>query len=469
MPAPAPPDIAPEAWEPARRMADRVLGPLDRFLHVEAASGIVLLLAALIGLGWANSPWGDSYDALWHTTITLGLGSLLFEQTLHFWINDGLMTIFFFVVGLEIRREMHGGELSEVKKAVLPIAAAIGGMVAPALIFLALNGSGEPRRGFGVPMATDIAFAVGVLALLGKRVPSALRVLLLALAIIDDVGAIVVIAVFYSGGLKLVGLLVACGAVGAVVLFQRFGVRKPLAYVLPGAVLWSGMLHAGVHPTMAGVILGMLTPVRAWFGEKGFVSATRDALDKFDERKRQEGRGMHDLLRPLHDIRRAHREALPPVVRIEAELHGWVAFGVMPLFALANAGVDLSGFDHADQDALRVLFGVFFGLLAGKPIGILLASLGAVRLGLCRLPAGVSFRGVTVVGLVAGIGFTMAIFIAGLAFSRTELLAAAKLGVLLASASAAVAGLAAGTLLLETGSIVGAAATAEDAEAAVDT
>ncbi|KYF75263.1 sodium:proton antiporter, partial [Sorangium cellulosum] len=442
------PQLAPGTWAPARRLAQRVLGPLDRFLHVQAASGIVLLIASVFALAWANSPWGDTYEHLWHVPITLGVGSFVFTQSLHFWINEGLMTIFFFVVGLEIRREIHEGELADLKRAALPIAAAVGGMIAPALLYLSLNTSPVSRHGWGVPMATDIAFAVGVLALLGKRVPPALRVLLLALAIIDDIGAIIVIALFYSSGVAWTGLLIAAGGGLAVLVLQRFGVRRPLAYVVPGAVLWSGMLRAGVHPTIAGVVVGLLTPVHSWFGSHGFLAAARRVLDEVGELAQREGHRAEELLSPLRQIKTAQREALPPVVRLQASLHPWVAYGIMPLFAFANAGVRVDGSSLGHGASATILLGVMLGLVVGKPLGVFLASFAMVRLGVCALPRGVGWPGIAVVGCVAGIGFTMAIFIAGLAFNDAAQLAAAKLGVLLASAVAAVIGLLVGRLVL---------------------
>jgi NhaA family Na+:H+ antiporter len=459
--------VAPETWAPARRVAAKILGPLERFLHVEAASGIVLLVAALVALAWANSPWSSSYEGLWHTPITVGFGSHVFTQTLHFWINDGLMAIFFFVVGLEIRREMYEGELADLKRAALPVAAAIGGMIAPALIYFAFNTGPESRQGWGIPMATDIAFAVGVLALLGKRVPPALRVLLLALAIIDDIGAILVIAIFYSSGFSWTGLLVAAGGVLGVLALQRLGVRQTLAYLVPGAVLWMGMFDAGVHPTIAGVILGLLTPVRAWFGKHGFVAAAHEAVEDFRASARDKD-DVQELLPPLRRLKHAHREALAPVVRIQAELHPWVAFAIMPLFALANAGVSLQGLEMDSAVSLTVVLGVALGLLIGKPVGILLASFATVKLGICALPRGVAWRGILLVGLVAGIGFTMAIFIAGLAFPGDGLLAASKLAVLLASGLAGVIGLVAGRVVLPAQPAPGGATTVSEAEARAD-
>ena len=314
-------------------------------------------------------------------------------------------------------------------------------------------------------MATDIAFAVGVLALLGKRVPPALRVLLLALAIIDDIGAILVIAIFYSSGLSILGLAIAVAGVGGILLFQRLGIRRAAFYLLPGAIIWLGILRAGVHPTIAGVVIGLLTPARSWFGKEGFLIAAGEAIDDFRQRVNGDERGQQSLQPPLKRIKEAHREALPPVVRIQATLHPWVAFGIMPLFALANAGVHLGGLDPRSPGFATVTLGVALGLVVGKPLGIVAASFVSVKLGICALPRGVSWIGVSVVGLVAGIGFTMAIFIAGLAFPGAALLATSKLAILLASALAAVIGLVVGRLVLHATHATGAASNVQEAEA----
>ncbi len=416
--------------------------PLERFVHIEASSGIVLLAAAVVAVVWANSPWHATYEHLWEKSIGLQLGGLTLAAPLHFLINDGLMVVFFFVVGLEIRRETHGGELSEVRRAILPVAAAVGGMIVPALLYLAVNDDPATRGGWGVPMATDIAFALGVLALLGTRVPAGLRVLLLVLAIIDDIGAIIVIALFYSTGIQWAWLAVAGLGLIVVLLLQRIGVRRPLAYIPAGVVLWAGLLKAGIHPTIAGVLLGLMTPARAWLGGEGFVLNAEKAVERVRSEVAQ-GHGARDLLEPLRDVGRAKREAVAPVVRLEAGLHPWVAFGVMPLFALANAGVPLGGGGRSD-----VTLAVLVGLLVGKPLGVLAGSFAVTKLGLASLPRRVTWAGVLVVGLVAGIGFTMAIFIAGLAFTRGEHLNAAKTAVLTASVFAAVAGLVAGRIVL---------------------
>jgi NhaA family Na+:H+ antiporter len=321
-------------------------------------------------------------------------------------------------------------------------------MAAPALIYLGLNLGSGATRGWGVPMATDIAFAVGVLTLLGRRVPAALRVLLLAVAIIDDIGAILVIALFYSSGFSLTGLAVCVSGVAAILALQRFGVRNPWVYVAPGFLVWFGLLLAGVHPTLSGVIVGMLTPVRSWYGEAGFAKEASEALAEFHAIARRRGHGSHELLSSLDRLKRARREALAPVVRIEANLHPWVAYGIMPLFALANAGVTLDSVDLSAPGALLAALGVSLGLAVGKPVGVLAASFLAVKLGWSVLPQGVDFRGLCVVGLVAGVGFTMALFIAQLAFHDPNLLSAAKLAVLLGSGVAGVLAIAVGRFLL---------------------
>ncbi|QHE76558.1 Na+/H+ antiporter NhaA [Hydrogenophaga sp. PBL-H3] len=423
----------------AQILAERTFSTLERFLHTEAVSGIVLLLAAAIALVWANSPAASSYHALWHTPVLIGLGSQVFSQSLHFWINDALMAVFFLVVGMEIRREMHEGALASLRLAALPLAAALGGVLVPALIYVALNTEPTQLRGWAVPTATDIAFAVGVLALLGRAIPGNVRVLLLALAIIDDIVAVLIIAVFYSGGLDFSGLLVAGLGVLMVLGLQRIGVGSAWAYVVPGAVLWLGLLQTGVHPTLVGVVLGLMTPVLPSRMREQPLDAVSRALDELNARANS---APHELAGPLRLLRRAQRELMPPVTRVQMALHPWVAFGVMPLFALANAGVTFDGVDLSQGAAQAVTVGVVLALVLGKPLGVIGASWLAVRLGWCRLPPGVNWPGVCLVGLLAGIGFTMSIFIATLAFDEANLLNAAKLGVLLASLVAAVLGLA---------------------------
>ena len=421
-------------------LTERALATLERFLHIEAASGIVLLIAATAALIWANSPFAHDYHALWHLPVSLGLGRFTTSQSLHFLINDGLMTIFFLVVGMEIRREIHEGALSNLRQASLPSMAALGGVAVPALIYVALNSDPTRLHGWAVPTATDIAFAVGVLALLGRNIPSNVRVFLLALAIIDDIIAVLIIALFYSGGLDPSGFLVAAMGVLVVLGFQRMGIGSAFAYVLPGAIVWIGLLMTGAHPTLAGVVLGMLTPVRSLPTRERPLEMVTHAAQKLRDHDEAEGTH-HHLTAPLKQLRFAQRELLPPVVRVQTALHPWVAFGIMPLFALANAGVSMDGIDLSAAGPQWVMAGVALALVLGKPLGIVGMSWLMVRLGWCRLPPDVSWGGVVLIGLLAGVGFTMSIFIAMLAFDSEALLGAAKLGVLVGSLVAALLGL----------------------------
>ncbi|MBC8066942.1 MAG: Na+/H+ antiporter NhaA [Deltaproteobacteria bacterium] len=401
-------------------------GLLTRYLSIEAASGVVLALCTVAALVLANSPWSPHYDALlaWHPVLELG--SLRVELPFHIVVNDGLMTIFFFAVGLEIRRELHAGELADVRRASLPAAAAIGGMVIPALLYFAFNPSGPTQRGWGIPMATDIAFAVAALGLVGKRVVPALRVLLLALAIIDDIGGVLVIAIFYSKGISLQMLGLAALATMITLGMRAFRIRSPWAYALPALVVWFGFHEGGVHATMAGVLMGILTPP-----QRGFGTPAQGSLDA----------------------------PTSPSERLQHLLHPWVAFLVMPLFAFANAGVTLSW--PAAEPAVAI--GILLGLVLGKPLGVLGASWLAVRFGLAQLPTGVGWRGVLVVGIVAGVGFTVALFIGNLGLPEPGALASAKLGILIGSAAALVLAVAAGRILLPQ-AVLGAARTAEEAE-----
>ena len=446
--APDPDDelaLPPEASQALVRLRRRAVRPLERFLRIEASSGILLLVSAAIALAWANSPWASSYFHLWHTPLGLRVGDFAFERPLEWYVNDGLMVIFFFVVGLEIRREVHHGELSEWRRASLPAAAALGGMAAPALIYLAIAGAPATKSGWGVPMATDIAFAVGILTLLGRRVPPPMRVLLLALAVIDDLGAIVVIAVAYSSGIAFAGLAAAGAALAAVIAMQRFGVRRRRAYILPGLVAWAGVYLAGIHPTIAGVILGMMTPVRAWLGPAGFDDLVRRTLDRIRATP-PEALTSHALGPELVRIDDACREAMSPAESLIEKLHPWVAFAIMPVFALANAGVAVSG-GAIDGDSSRVMGAILAGFLVGKPLGVISAGWLTLALGIGKLPPGMTLRHLVVLGVVAGVGLTMALFIAQLAFADAALLAAAKLGVLAASGAAAVLALTLGRML----------------------
>lgn len=459
----------PEAWEPLFRLARLARRPLETFFKIEAASGILLIVAAAVALLWVNSPWRASYTALWHLPIGIQLGDFTFVRPLEWVVNDGLMAIFFFVVGLEIRREIHHGELSTLRRAALPLAAALGGMVAPALIYLALAGGPATHAGWGIPMATDIAFAVGILTLLGKRVPPALRVLLLALAVIDDLGAIVVIALFYSKGIALVGFAAAACGIGGIFVLQFIGVRSKLAYVGPAVVAWAGVYAAGVHPTIAGVVIGLITPVRAWLGPERFVENLRTRVEALTNGPETE-LASHALTDQLHEIDVARREAISPAESLIESLHPWVAYAIMPIFALANAGVSFAGIDLSGAGASAAL-GVGVGLCVGKPVGVIAASWLALKLRIGVMPAGLGGRHLLVLGLVAGVGFTMSLFIAQLAFPGAALLADAKLGVLIASAAAAIIALLVGRLLLLPATHTpgsDAAATADEAESSTE-
>ncbi len=435
-PAPSP-DIP-----PLHRVTMKASSAFARMLHIESMSGIVLLIAAAIALIWANSPWAASYFATWHAPLALTLGPWTWSTDLHFFVNDVLMTIFFLVVGMEIRREMYNGALADVRQALLPIIAALGGVVVPALIYVALaRGDAQLLNGWAIPTATDIAFAVGVLALLGKSIPGPLRIFLLALAIIDDIVAVLIIAFFYSGGLDYSGFGIALVGLVLVLLFNRMGVAAAWAYVVPGAILWLGLLHTGAHPTLAGVVLGLMTPVAMRPAQRHHLDVAEQALTRIRSHA-QRGQFEVDVLH--HELRiatTAQRDLLPPVFRLPAMLHPWVAFGVMPIFALANAGVQFGGMDLAATGPHTVFWGVLLALVLGKPLGVFLATFLAVKSGVSPLPEGINWRGVLLVGVLAGIGLTMAIFVGGLAFSDAALLSAAKLGILAASATAAIVGL----------------------------
>lgn len=460
------PPRPPEAWEPMLRLARLAARPLERFFRIEAASAVLLLGAAVAALACENSRLRGPFRALLHTPLGLRVGAWRFERSLEWVVNDVLMVVFFFVVGMEIRREIHHGELSTPRRAALPFAAALGGMLAPAAVFLLIAGHGASRAGWGVPMATDIAFAVGAFAALGRRVPPALRVLLLALAVIDDLGAIVVIAVFYSGGVKALGLGIAALGVLSIFAMQAIGVRRKGSYILPGAVVWLGFYRSGLHPTLAGVVIGFITPVRAWLGPHGFRYAVSQAVENLSERARSTADDPA-FAAALRRVDSARREALSPAVSLIESLHPWVAFVIMPLFALANAGVSLDG-ASLQGAPLRVSLGVTAGLLLGKPLGVLVACALALRLGVASLPVGIGARQLAVLGVTAGIGFTMSLFTGHLAFHDATLLANAKVGVLAGSVGAAVLALSLGRWLLPDTPTAGQAESADEAESSTE-
>ncbi len=419
----------------------RLVKPLEEFLDTEALGGVLLLVAALAAMIWANLP-GSSYEDFWSTHISIDVDFLVLDLSLAHWVNDGLMAIFFFVVGLEIKREVMRGELADPRKAALPVAAALGGMIVPAAIYLAFNAGTDGQDGWGIPMATDIAFAVGVLALVGRRAPLALKVFLLALAIADDLGAIAVIAVFYTDDLDLAWLALAGALLGLMYLMGRAGIRDAIVYVAIAVVTWVAVYESGVHATIAGVALGLITPITPFFGKQELSESALPLVAEAEAAEDMGEAGADVRNAALRDLEELARESQPVLDRLEHALHPWTSFVIVPIFALANAGVYLGGGAVGDALGSRVTLGVVLGLVVGKPVGIFVFSWVAVRLGMATLPAGVHFGHVFGAGLIAGIGFTVSIFIANLAFEDAALVSEAKIGILFASAVMGVVGLA---------------------------
>jgi NhaA family Na+:H+ antiporter len=414
-------------------MKAKIYKPFETFFRQEAAGGILLLFCAALALIWANSGFASSYFSVWATVVTAGIGSFEISKPLLLWINDGLMAIFFFVVGLEIKREVLTGELSSPKKASLALWAAVGGMVVPALMYVLFNAGTETSSGWGIPMATDIAFALGVLALMGKRAPLALKVFLTALAIVDDLGAVLVIAVFYTAELSLTALAVGFLVLVVLVVMNRAGVTRTAVYVLLGILLWLAFLKSGVHATIAGVLLALTIPSRRTIDSVSFEQRVGELLSVFRA-------SPDDRQGAVHSIELACVHVESPLLRMEHALHGWVAFFIMPVFALANAGVNLGG-GAADAFGSPVTIGILAGLVLGKQIGVTFFAWLSVRLGMAELPAGVRWGQIYGVSILTGIGFTMSLFIANLAFDGSPaILDSAKVGILAASLIAGVAG-----------------------------
>lgn len=420
---------------------EKIVRPFQDFAHKQSSSGILLIIATVVALVWANSPWAESYSHLWHTKLTVGLGDASLTKDLSHWINDGLMAVFFLVVGLEIKREILVGELSSRRGATLPVAAAVGGAVVPAAIYLAINAGTEGAAGWGIPMATDIAFALGVLALLGENAPVALKVFLTALAIVDDIVAVLVIALFYTseiswGALAFGGLFLL-----ALVVVNLIGVGRTLVYALLGTGLWLAFLLSGIHATIAGILLAFTVPASSFINATAFLDRSRYVLDHF-EQAGEKGESVltnEERQAALHALNYAAYELEPPLHELEHALHPWVAFAIMPIFALANAGVSLGGALSATL-ANPVALGIVAGLVLGKQIGVTLFAWLAVKTGAAELPRGIGWRHVYGAGWLAGIGFTMGLFISDLAFTNGSLVDAAKLGILLASLMSGVVG-----------------------------
>ncbi len=414
---------------------EAVLTPFSRFAKMEAAGGIVLLASTIAALLWANSPWEHSYHALLEEKFTIGFGHFLLSVTRHEWIDDGLMSIFFFLVGLEIKREVLIGELSSLKQAMFPLLAAIGGTVVPAVIYFAINSNGPGQKGWGIPMATDIAFALGVLALLGGRVPVALKVFVTALAIVDDIIAVLVIALFYTEQIHVLSLAIGLAGLAFSFICNLLGVRKPAVYAIIGVFVWFAVLQSGIHATVAGVLLAFTIPARTYIDREQFLQHGRQLLNKF-EAAQPGSAGAHAA---IHALEKQCALIESPLHRLEYILQPWVSFLVMPLFAFANAGVHVLG---KIMMALThpVTLGVVFGLIVGKPVGISLFAWISVRTKLAKAPSGVSWTQTFGASCLCGLGFTMSLFIGALAFKDIVLLDMSKIGILFASVTAAIVG-----------------------------
>ncbi len=419
----------------------RFVQPVQEFIDTESSGGIVLVAAAVLALVWANSPWADGYHDLLGFPLVIDLGIFRVDEPFHFWVNDVAMVVFFFLVGMEIKRELVVGELRSLRRVVVPLSAALGGMLVPLGLFLLVARGAEASAGWGVPMATDIAFALGVVALLGPRVSTQLKVLLLAAAIFDDLGAVLVIAVFYTDVVAVGPLLIGFALLGLVPVLNRLGVRHVTIYIFVGVAAWAAVLESGVHPTVVGVMLGLLTPWRSWYSSADFSGNAERTLDhlRVGLGSPATAHAREQRTEALLALSEISRETVAPLDRIEHELHPWVAFVIVPVFAWANAGVSLSGGVVGDALGSSLTWAIVAGLVLGKPVGLIVGYAVAVRLGGER-PSGVTWRGVLGIGMLAGIGFTIALFVTDLAYDDPALLTQAKVGILAASLVSGVAG-----------------------------
>jgi NhaA family Na+:H+ antiporter len=424
-----------------RTIPSRFVRPALKFTHTEAAGGVVLLIAAVAALVWANAPFGDTYDTFWGTHLSIELAGFHFDESLKHIVNDALMAIFFFVVGLEVKRELVVGELNTRKKAMLPAIAALGGMAVPALIYVGFVSSagGEALSGWGIPMATDIAFSIGVVSLLGRRVPIGAKLFLLALAIADDIGAIAVIAIFYTTELALGWLVAALGGFGVIWLARQSGIRSMAFYTVAAIAVWFFTLESGIHATLAGVALGLMTPVFAMYSDEDYRRRATWILDRY-EMDAASPEAPDRLDENALALAAIARESVAPLERLENALHPWSSFVIVPLFALANAGIRFEGIDVVDTATSSVALGVAFGLVIGKLFGISLATWLAVRFGLGELPRRTTWSHVVGLAALAGIGFTVSLFITELAFTDELISAQAKVGIFVGSAVAGVIG-----------------------------
>jgi Na+:H+ antiporter, NhaA family len=432
---------------PLEKIYTRLLSPIEHFIHAQTSGGIVLMVSVAVAMTLANSALHNEYEHFIHIPIGLSVGGFELSHSLGHWINDGLMAIFFLVVGLEIKREVMVGELSSVKKAALPVIAAYGGMLVPALFYLTLNWSGASSRGWGIPMATDIAFAVGVLVLLGKRAPSSVMTFLLALAIADDLGAVLVIGIFYTETLFLNYLLAAAALLAVLLLMNLLGVRAVLPYLLIGLGVWLAMLKSGVHATLAGVLVAITIPVRPKYEPAVFSETIRALIDRFDALREERtfsswsAFASQEQAKVIEDIEMSADRAASPLRKLETNLHGFSAFFIVPVFALANSGVQLDWRNLGAALLDPITLGIMLGLVAGKCVGIFGFSFVAIKFGFGNLPVGATMRHLFGVSILGGIGFTMSIFVAELAFKNHDAeIAAAKTGILFASLLAGLLG-----------------------------
>ena len=423
-------------WEKAFK---KIATPFEHFIHAQTTTGIILMLMTLLALILANTPLSESYSHFFHTQIDLNVGSWQLSHSFHHWINDGLMAIFFFLIGLEIKREILVGELSHIKVAILPILSAIGGMIFPAIIYFSINANGEGANGWGIPMATDIAFAISALVLLGKRIPTALVTFLVALAIVDDLGAVLVIALFYTEQIHLLPLALAGGSFLILLAFNRFGIHLVLPYFIVGLFLWFFMLESGVHATIAGVIASMAIPSKPKETEHDFTRHTRNLLNEYDAYETNKNEEKQKAI--LINIQDRIDAMKSPSARLERTLHLPVALIIIPLFALANAGISIDFSSIGSTVVEPISLGIILGLILGKVLGIFGVSWLAIKLKIAELPKDSSMSQIFGVAFLGGIGFTMSIFVADLAFVGNEaLIFQAKIGILLASLLAGLIG-----------------------------
>ena len=424
---------------------ERIIAPVNRFIHLEYTSGIVLLLSVVVAVLWVNSAYHESYHQFWELNLSIGFGDYVFSKPLHIWINDGLMAVFFFVIGLELKREFMDGELSTFRKALLPMGAALGGMIVPALIYFIINIGSDTGHGWGIPMATDIAFALALLSMAGKHIPNSVKVFLSALAVADDLGAVLIIAFFYTSGVNFIALGIAAIFLLVLITGNKLGIRHSAFYFIVGIAVWGAFLFSGVHATIAGVLVAFTIPGVTRINEEFYSRNLRKLTDDFEkEIPNNSTLTTPEQHKTIQLVKSLSQAAETPLQKIEYSLHPWVAFVIMPLFALANSGI-IIGADLLSSIINPVSIGVFTGLVFGKFVGILLFTWILVRTGWSNLPERAGWKHITGVALLGGVGFTMSLFISGLAFKNPIFIEQAKYGILIASIIAGISG----TILLK--------------------